>query len=157
MPVVVRLLQMARLALVAGALAAAACSEAEAPQGDLVDWQASDHAQPSAPDSSRQAAPEPGSAPPAPTAEQIQQAAGALFLQRCASCHGARGRGDGPQAPTQDMPDLTAATYQDDRSDADIARAIRMGNGLMPAFGSELNERGITALVGHVRRLRAGE
>jgi len=156
MPVLVRLLQMARLALVAGTLVAPGCSEAEAPQGDLVDWQASDHAQPRAPDSSRQAAPAAGEAPE-PTAAQIEQAAAGLFLQRCASCHGAQGRGDGPQAPTQDMPDLTAAAYQEDRSDADIARAIRMGNGLMPAFGSELNERGIAALVGHVRRLRAAE
>jgi len=55
------------------------------------------------------------------------------------------------------MPDFTAAAYQDAKTDADLSRAIRMGAGLMPAFGDQLNERGIAALVGHIRRLRAAE
>jgi mono/diheme cytochrome c family protein len=50
-------------------------------------------------------------------------------------------------------PDLTAAAVQE-RSDPELAAVIREGRGVMPGFGDQLNDRGIQALVGHVRTLR---
>ncbi len=115
------------------------------------EWRASDHVAPATSNPGQGA----NATNEAPSPEMIEQAIAALYQQRCASCHGATGAGDGADAPIAEMPDFTAATYQDSKTDADLARAIRMGSGLMPAFGDQLNERGITALVGHVRRLRA--
>lgn len=151
MPLPVRLL--ARILPVAGVLPVlgialglpvlAGCDDAPR---DLREWEASDHVQPSQPDPERTAA-EP-SAPPDP--ETVRRAVTALWLERCASCHGAEGRGDGAQAPAQ-IADFTSAEWQASRADADLARAIRMGQGLMPAFGSLINDRGIAVLVDHVR------
>ncbi len=138
-----------------------ACEEDER-RGPVREWRASDHAQPATPDPARVAADAPVAptaiAPPdEPSPEMVARAAAALFESRCASCHGVTGRGDGPEAPSASMPDLSNGAFQDGRTDADFARAIRMGQGLMPQYGGTLNERGITALVGHVRTLRAAQ
>lgn len=148
----VRRFLSALLALATTTLVLTACDD-EAPRGDVREWRPSDHQQPAggADPSTDQAAPD--SEPPP---EMVARAAAALYDVRCASCHGSGGQGNGPEAPTPDMPDFTTAAYHDAKTDADIARAIRMGSGLMPAFGGQLNERGISALVGHVRSLRAG-
>ena len=84
----------------------------------------------------------------------LARAAAALYDVRCASCHGETGDGTGPEAPIPAMPDFRDEAFHGERTDADLARAIRMGQGLMPAFGGQLNERGIEALVGHIRSLR---
>ncbi|MCB9595218.1 MAG: cytochrome c [Sandaracinaceae bacterium] len=114
------------------------------------EWRATDHAQPSA------GQPAPDAEEPAgePSPEVLARAAAALWDVRCASCHGSTGDGAGAEAPTAEMPDFRTAAFQDGRTDADLSRAIRMGQGLMPAFGGQLNERGIDALVGHIRSLR---
>ena len=116
---------------------------------ELREWRADDHAQPAQPDATRQEAGE------APSGESIALAAAALFRTSCAGCHGVDGRGGGPDAPPgAAMPDLSAADYHEGRTDAEMAEAIATGRGLMPGFGSQLNARGIAALVGHVRTLR---
>lgn len=75
---------------------------------------------------------------------------------RCASCHGASGRGDGEgRPPGATLPDMTAAAFQDARSDAQLGEIVEKGRGLMPPFGAELSQAGIAALVKHVRSLRA--
>lgn len=137
----------ARSFLIVGCLAAAGCGNDGAPR----EWRPSDHQEPSAtPDSSQAEAVD---EPPEAT---VARAAAALFRASCAGCHGAGGRGDGPAAPPgAQVPDLTAASLHDGRTDEQIARVIREGQGLMPGFGSEINERGIAALVAHVRTLRA--
>lgn len=142
MPLPVR--HLARFLPVLGVLLALSGCDDE--PRELREWRASDHVQPSQPDPERSAA-EP-TAPPDP--ETVRRAVTALWLERCASCHGAEGRGDGAQAPAQ-IADFTSAEWQASRQDADLARAIRMGQGLMPAFGSMINERGIAVLVDHVR------
>lgn len=112
------------------------------------EWSPSDH-QPPEGDPDQTAA-----AQQAPDPAQLAQMAAEAFRRECATCHGAGGQGDGPEAPTA-MPDLTSAAFQDAREDADLHRTIRMGQGLMPAFGNRFNDTGIAALVAHVRSLRA--
>lgn len=115
-------------------------------------WGPDDHQLPSAEvDSSESAPPEAGEPP---TADAVARAAAALYRASCAGCHGVDGRGGGPTLPAGIMaPDLTHAEVQE-RSDEELARVVRGGRGVMPGFGEQLNERGIAALVEHVRTLR---
>lgn len=126
-------------------LVAGGCSE----ERDARVWQPDDHQQPSGGvDEASQGEPaEPGG-------DTVARAAAALFRASCASCHGVNGRGGGPGLPAgTQVPDLTDAEVQG-RSNAELARVVREGRGLMPGFGQQLNERGIEAIVGHVRTLR---
>ncbi|MGE0788981.1 MAG: cytochrome c [Sandaracinaceae bacterium] len=132
--------------LAALALLSSACDEGPR---NVREWTAEDHLQEAQADPSRVPAGQAVEASP----EEIRAAAASLFAASCARCHGANGAGDGPDAPVAEMPSFASAEWQAARSDTDLARAIRMGQGLMPAFGSQLNDRGITALVQHVRRL----
>jgi mono/diheme cytochrome c family protein len=137
--------------LIVGALSSAAgCQEARS--RELTEWTPADHPQPAVPDPTREPAVEDASP------ETISRAAAALWVSSCAGCHGVEGHGDGPELPGGAHPrDLATAEFQGSVTDPDIARAIRMGRGMMPAFGSQLNERGIAALVGHVRTLGSAE
>jgi hypothetical protein len=46
--------------------------------------------------------------------------------------------------------------WQTQRSDAQLTEAITKGRGMMPAFGNEITEAGVSVLVGHIRTLAAG-
>lgn len=109
------------------------------------EWTPEDHGHPPEPP------PEQG-APAAPEEGGQERAARALWNVSCASCHGMRGRGDGRQPPPgAQMPDFSTAAFQGARTDAQLATSIREGQGLMPAFGKQLNADGIAALVAIVR------
>ena len=74
---------------------------------------------------------------------------------RCATCHGAEGRGDGVgRPPGIAMPDMTTAAFHDARSDEALSEVIVKGRGLMPAFGDQLSDDGVAAVVRHVRALK---
>lgn len=83
----------------------------------------------------------------------------AVYLRRCAVCHGARGRGDGlAGAAMQPAPrDFCQRGFQQSVSDDDLRRAIRAGGsarGLstnMPAH-PDLAPRELDALVAYIRR-----
>jgi mono/diheme cytochrome c family protein len=121
------------------------CESRVSPQRE---WRPEDHGQPAQVDPSRVAA-----APAAPEEGGIDRAAAALWTVSCASCHGRDGRGQGEgRPPGAQMPDFTSADYQKQRSDAELLAVIQQGRGMMPAFGKQMNEQGLRALVGHVRR-----
>jgi cytochrome c oxidase cbb3-type subunit 3 len=117
------------------------------------EWTPADHGQPSNADPER--TPQPGDPQAAPDPAQAEaRAAQALWNVSCASCHGRSGRGDGPNPPPgATLPDLTTASFQASRDDAQLAEVIRAGRALMPAFGEQINPQGISALVRHVRSL----
>jgi mono/diheme cytochrome c family protein len=126
------------------ALALPACGK---PRGELREWQASDHPAPPA------VAPE-GQGAPTEGPEAQARAIEGLWLQRCGTCHGELGRGDGAgRPPGVAMPDLGDPAFQSARSDEQLAAVIRAGRGMMPAFADQLTDAGVTALVGHVRSL----
>jgi mono/diheme cytochrome c family protein len=137
-----------RAAAASLALVAAACGD---PEGELREWQPSDHQAPAAsPDTVPQAEVDPD-----PEATEIR-AATALFASMCGSCHGLDGRGGGPGVPPgATMPDLASAALHAERSDDELAQVISAGRGLMPGFGDRLSPAGIAALTRHVRRLGA--
>ncbi|MFO0678400.1 MAG: c-type cytochrome [Polyangiaceae bacterium] len=75
------------------------------------------------------------------------------WRQQCSTCHGAVGRGDGPQGPMVKASDLTDPAWQAKTNDAQIALAITNGKGRMPKF--ELSDVLVKALTAHVRSLGA--
>ncbi|MEM9191322.1 MAG: cytochrome c [Myxococcota bacterium] len=117
-------------------------------QGELREWRASDHQEISAEGDLRAA--------PAAEGTSEERAAAALWTVSCASCHGRAGAGDGP-ARTVEMPvrNLTDPEWQASVEDEEIAQVIAQGRNMMPRFDNQINERGITALVRHIRGLRA--
>jgi cytochrome c oxidase cbb3-type subunit 3 len=116
---------------------------------DPRDWTPSDHDQP------------PGQAGQPPPARQKsphpQQDATALaelaWSRSCVSCHGERGRGDGPQGAMVRAPDLTRAEWQAKVTDEEILQTIRNGRNSMPKF--DLPPAVLDGLVKRIRANRA--
>jgi cbb3-type cytochrome c oxidase subunit III len=82
------------------------------------------------------------------------QRAESLFVQNCARCHGARGRGDTELGRKTHAIDLTRPAWQKRVSDERITTSITSGRGRMPAFGKRLSKDEIRALASYVRWLR---
>jgi high-affinity iron transporter len=82
----------------------------------------------------------------------------ALFSQNCVGCHGATGKGDGPDGAYYDIPpsNLTAATYKRGTDDVTVLREIQ--NGIpgtpMPAAGIKLSAADCKALMEYLKTLR---
>jgi high-affinity iron transporter len=90
---------------------------------------------------------------------QIAEGEG-LYTQRCVACHGATGAGDGPSAAALSKlpPELASFAWQAERSDAQIATAIRMGapgTAMPPA--RDLTEADLNTMVAYVRTLAGKE
>ena len=127
-----------------GLIALTACEHRVTPTRE---WQPSDHGQPV------QADPLRTPTPVAPEEGGTDRAAEALFNVSCASCHGRDGRGQGDRRPPgAQFPDFTDPAFQAQRSDAQLSEVIRTGRGLMPPFGKQVNDQGLSALVARIRR-----
>ena len=75
----------------------------------------------------------------------------AMYAERCMSCHGPSGRGDGPLAaalPVQ-MPDFRNTVER--KSNGQIRRVIADGRGMMPAFSPALRQSEISDMLQMVR------
>jgi high-affinity iron transporter len=83
-----------------------------------------------------------------------------LWVQRCASCHGVTGASNGPMsADLSKLPrELSSYAWQAERSDVQIATAIREGiaGTAMPA-SRDLTSAEMDALVAYVRTLSLGD
>ncbi|MBI4391789.1 MAG: c-type cytochrome, partial [candidate division NC10 bacterium] len=97
--------------------------------------------------------------------EPLPEPGEGLFRRYCAVCHGAAGKGDGPNAPHLDETqprDLTDRGYMARLSEAHLFRVIGEGgravdrSPFMPPFGKTLSREQLASLVSHVRRLSAG-
>ena len=76
-----------------------------------------------------------------------------VYAQRCASCHGPAGRGDGPiaKALSANVPDFRHTV--DNRDVFEIRRIIKEGKGIMPSFQPALEKYQIQDMVRMVRVL----
>ncbi len=103
---------------------------------------------------------------PPPVSDELVARGAALYRELgCAKCHGERGRGDGPAAPTLRNPDGTRAhvfdftygVYKGGSRPEDVYRTLMTGlvGTPMPSFADSLpEERDRWALVYFVRSLR---
>jgi len=84
-------------------------------------------------------------------------AAGKLYLDKCAECHGDTGKGDGPQGKMYDpLPkDLTDAAHMNALGDGELFYKISEGHRPMPAFRKRLTEGQRWQLVLFLRSLTA--
>lgn len=133
-------------ASLACALALVACGRSS---GEVRDWQPGDHDQPTGQQGQVAARPNSSSS----QAESDKSLVELAWMKNCASCHGAQGRGDGPQGAMVRAPDLTRAEWQSQVTDEQIAEVIRKGRNRMPAFEA-LPPQVITGLVGRIRQNR---
>jgi hypothetical protein len=76
-----------------------------------------------------------------------------VYLQRCISCHGNSGRGDGPLAVSLLVrpPDFRDTVQR--KSNSQIRRIIAEGRGVMPAFDPALRPAEVTDMLQMVRFL----
>jgi mono/diheme cytochrome c family protein len=125
----------------------AACERPPSPDA-IPEWSPADHDR-AEENAKLQAAPA-GSARTA--AQQTTALVEAAWKSQCLRCHGPTGRGDGPEGPMNQTPDLTRGEWQAKLSDADIAAAIRVGKNKMPKF--DLPDPVTTGLVARIRASR---
>ncbi len=125
-----------------------ACDRPPSADG-LPEWSPKDHDPNGATVATSPSGPRPKGNPDADAA----QLAELTWSGQCALCHGALGRGDGPQGPMLKAPDLTRADWQDRVKDADIAATIVNGKNQMPKF--DLSPTVVAALVKRIRKNRA--
>jgi len=77
---------------------------------------------------------------------------------KCASCHGADGKGETDMGRTAQLSDLATADWQKSKTDAQIKSAIESGatkNGVeMEAYKDRLDAAQIDAVVQYIRTLK---
>jgi mono/diheme cytochrome c family protein len=75
-----------------------------------------------------------------------------LFRQHCAKCHGADGKGSAVRSCMPEIPDFTAARWQERRREAQLKASVLDGKGAdMPAWRAKVSEEQVRDLVAHVR------
>lgn len=95
---------------------------------------------------------------PIPPSDTVALAHGKeMFDRYCMVCHGLEGHGDGPAVGPDKFPpvvaNLTTGTALQ-RSDGYIFAIIRVGRGLMPAYGSRTTDRERWEIANYVRVLQ---
>jgi cytochrome c6 len=83
---------------------------------------------------------------------EAQDGGPALYKTKCATCHGAEGKGDTAVAKADKIRDLSSADVQQ-QSDADLTAVISTGKGKMPAYGKSLKPDQVKDLVAYIRSL----
>ena len=93
----------------------------------------------------------------APVSVQAQDAT-AIYAQKCVSCHGVQGKGDGPAGKYLNPKPNDFATSLKDKTDDWIAKSIKGGGGavglsrVMPAY-ADLSDDQVKALVDYIKKL----
>jgi cytochrome c oxidase cbb3-type subunit 3 len=121
---------------------------------DVREWRASDHDQNDSPGKGQAAQVDP-KAPTAPAVPGLEDVTLVAWSQNCTPCHGELGRGDGPRGPMLKATNLSDPAWQESKTDQDIAKAIKLGRGAMPAFN--LPDTTIVNLVRLVRMMNAAQ
>jgi mono/diheme cytochrome c family protein len=112
--------------------------------------------------SCQRAQPKPRAAVPASPSLYELQIGKQVYQTYCVGCHGETGQGDGFNSFNLDPHprDLGDPAFQKNKSNADLADAIRRGgsgvglSALMPPWGRTLDARHVDAVVLYVRSLK---
>ena len=76
-----------------------------------------------------------------------------LYKAKCASCHGADGKGDTAMGKSLKLKDLASEDVQK-MSDADLEGIIEKGKKPMPAYEGKLSKDQITEVVKYIRSMK---
>lgn len=76
-----------------------------------------------------------------------------VFKSKCASCHGADGKGDTPAGKKMNVKDFASDDVQK-QSDADLAGVIEKGKKPMPGYEGKVTKEQIDGLVKWIRTLK---
>jgi cytochrome c6 len=87
------------------------------------------------------------------TASFAADAGADVFKTKCASCHGADGKGDTAMGKNFKLRDLGSADVQS-QSDADLTNVIAKGKKPMPGYEGKLTNDQIQDLVKYIRTLK---
>lgn len=88
--------------------------------------------------------------------DEVSLAVGkAVYMQRCAMCHGESGKGDGPAGQALDPKprDHTNGEYMNKLTDEQIKTQIMEGKGAMPPHKDLLTQNQLESVVMYVRSL----
>jgi mono/diheme cytochrome c family protein/uncharacterized membrane protein len=92
------------------------------------------------------------SSQPSPTTAADVSATESLFQQHCTKCHAADGTGKTTRRRLARIPNFSAASWQAQRSDAQLLASILDGKGpKMPAWRGKISEQQARSLVARVR------
>lgn len=78
---------------------------------------------------------------------------GALYKSKCAACHAADGSGQTSMGKAMKIRDLRVDEVQK-QTDLELTKVIAGGKGKMPAYGKQLSNDDIKALIAHIRTLK---
>src|SRR3954447_15418428 len=88
---------------------------------------------------------------------EVDKKAERNFKGKCASCHGADGKGQTDQGKKMQVEDMSSAAWQK-KPDAQIKKAIedgaKKGDAVMEGYKDKLDAASIDALVAYVRTLK---
>ena len=91
--------------------------------------------------------------------EAVMAAGRKLFLSKCQRCHGAEGKGDGPDADKTHLHHMNLTLAGNAKANPDGVVFHKIWNGRsspkMPKFGDELTKEQVWAIVAYVQTLRA--
>jgi cytochrome c6 len=89
-----------------------------------------------------------------PTIVDASEADGAaLYKAKCASCHGADGKGETAAGKAMKLRDLGSAEVQA-QSDAELTAITSKGKGKMPGYEKSIGADGVQAVVAYIRTLK---
>ena len=77
----------------------------------------------------------------------------AIYKAKCASCHGADGKGQSPMGKKMNLRDLGSPEVQK-QTDKELYDWTADGKGKMPAYKDKLTADEIKALVAHMRTFK---
>lgn len=77
----------------------------------------------------------------------------AIYKAKCASCHGADGKGQSPMGKKMNLRDLGSPEVQK-QTDKELYDWTADGKGKMPAYKDKLSADEINALVKHMRAFK---
>lgn len=96
--------------------------------------------------------------PPEVKADPVMARGYDVYMRQCVACHGLQGKGDGPRALSTPVKprNLVDEDWKYGEDEASITKIIREGgpNGVMPAFGTMLNEGELKGVVKYVRQFK---
>ncbi len=87
--------------------------------------------------------------PTASAAVSVADSPRQVYVNNCARCHGADGKGETELGQLNEVPDLTARR----RSVKSNISLIKKGRGSMPGFAKKLSAKDIASLAAYVRGL----